>query len=164
MGLVRFGLWTYTDVMIGALLLAFALPASAETISKAADVLRDRDALDGRTICATGKVVDLDEKFGRATGKHLFRAKIDDGTGILQVFAFGYFPKITAGEPIEACGRFNKAKRHRNGVIYKDEIEAVAVLKGAGIGAGLLDIVGDRVVPRAKTVASAQAARPPTPR
>ncbi len=149
--------------MIAALLLTLALPASAETISRAADVLRDRESLDGHTICATGKVVDLEEKFGRATGKHLFRAKIDDGTGILQVFAFGYFPKIASGEPIEACGRFNKAKLHKNGQIYKDEIEAVAVLKGTGIGAGLLDIVGDRVVPRARTVVSAQAARPPAP-
>lgn len=149
--------------MIASLLLTLALPASAETLTRAGDVLRDRDSLDGRTICVTGKVVDLEEKFGRATGKHLFRAKLDDGTGVLQVFAFGYFPKIAPGEPIEACGRFNKAKLHKNGVIYKDEVEAVAVLKGTGIGAGLLDIVGDRIVPRAKTVASAQSARPPVP-
>ncbi|MBI5246576.1 MAG: hypothetical protein HY923_05300 [Elusimicrobia bacterium] len=142
----------------------FASSAAAEALSKAGDVLKNREALDGRSLCAAGKVVALDEKFGRATGKHLFRAQLDDGTGILQVFAFGYFPKVAAGEPIEACGRYNKAKLHKNGVIYKDEIEAVVILKGSGIDAGLVDIVDDKIVPRTKGTVSAQATRPPSPK
>lgn len=149
--------------MLLAAALALALPVSAEPISRAADVLKNRDALEGHTICAVGKIVDLDERYGKVTGKHLFRAKLDDGTGILQVFAFGFFPKVSNGEPVEACGRFNKAKRHKNGVIYPNEIEAVAILKGKGIAAGLLDIVDDRVVTKAKTAPSAQAVKPPSP-
>jgi len=144
-------------------LLLLALPASAEPISKAGDVFKNREVVDGHVICAVGKVVEVDERFGRVTGKHLFRAKIDDGTGVLQVFAFGYFPKVAVGEPIEACGRYNKAKLHRNGVVYRDEIEATVILKGAGIASGLVDIVNDKVVPRAKGTTSAQGVRPPAP-
>lgn len=150
-------------MLLAVAMLALALPAAAEPISKAGDILKNRGALDGRALCAVGKVVELNERFGRVTGKHLFRAKLDDGTGVLQVFAFGFFPKVANGESIEACGRFNKAKRHRNGVVYLDEIEAVAILKGAGIAAGVVDIVEDRIVPRAKGTASPQAARPPSP-
>ncbi|UPT72488.1 MAG: OB-fold nucleic acid binding domain-containing protein [Elusimicrobiota bacterium] len=145
-------------------LLLLALPASAETITAAGDLIKDRETWDGHSACAAGRVVELDERFGRVTGKHLFRAKIDDGTGVVQVFAFGHFPKLAPGERIEACGRFNKAKLHKNGVTYENEIEAVVVLRGAGVGAGLVDIIGDRVVPRARGKASAQSAVPPAPK
>ncbi len=149
--------------MRALVLLLLALPASAELLAKPGDVVRDREILDGHSLCVSGKVADLDEKFGKATGKHLFRAKLDDGSGVVQVFAFGYFPKIAPGETVEACGRFNKTKLHKNGLTYKDEIEAVVVLKGPGMGAGLVEIVGDRVVARAKGTVSAQASRPPEP-
>lgn len=149
--------------MLAGLVLALALPAAAEPITPAGDAVKGRDALDGRALCAAGKVVELDERFGRVTGKHLFRAKLDDGTGVLQIFAFGFFPKVADGERIEACGRFNKAKRHKNGVVYENEIEVVSILKGAGIGAGKVEIVGDRVVPVAKGKVSAQASKPPSP-
>lgn len=81
-----------------------------------------------------------------------------------RVFAFGFFPKAAKGERIEACGRYNKAKLHKNGQIYKDEIEAVAVLKGAGIAANKVDIVDDKVVPLVKGAASPQARTIAAPR
>lgn len=144
-------------------LAALVSQARAEAITRAADILQDRDAADGRNFCVVGKPVAIDQRFGRATGKHLFRGKLDDGTGRLEIFAFGYFPPVGLGESIEVCGRYNKSKLHKNGLVYSDEIEAAAILKGKGIASGAVE-VGESVTPRAKAVASAQAAVPPSPR
>jgi hypothetical protein len=131
---------------VAPLLLALALRAAAavEPITPMGDILKNRESWNGRSFCVVGKPVEMDERIGRVTGKHLFRGKIDDGTGRLEIFAFGHFPSVALGERIEVCGKYNRFKIHRNGVGYHDEIEAVAILKGAGIAAGKV-IVGKTI-------------------
>jgi hypothetical protein len=140
-----------------ALLALLALPASAavETITPISDILRNRDWANGKNFCVVGKPVSIEEKFGKVTGKHLFRGKLDDGTGTLELFAFGYFPPVAVGEAIEVCGRYDKFRFHKNNVGYHNEIEAVAILKGKGIASGAI-VVGDTI-----TAAPRKSAPPP---
>jgi hypothetical protein len=139
----------YFGMALAAALLALALRASAaavpEAITPVGDILKNRDRSNGASFCVVGKPVEMDERVGRATGKHLFRGKLDDGTGRVEIFAFGWFPPVALGEKIEVCGKFNRFKIHRNGVGYHDEIEAAAILKGKGIASGLV-VVGKTVV------------------
>ncbi|MEQ1917909.1 MAG: hypothetical protein ABL955_01810, partial [Elusimicrobiota bacterium] len=93
-----------------ALLALLALPAAAETITPISDILKNRERANGRNFCVVGKPVEIDQRVGRVTGKHLFRGKIDDGTGRLEIFAFGYFPPVALGERIEVCGKYNRFK------------------------------------------------------
>ncbi len=144
--------------------LLLALPASADPITKAGDVLKNRDALHGRSVCVVGKADKMEERFGTVTGKHLFRGKFTDGTGELIVFNYGHFPKIAPGEPFQACGRFLKSYTAPSGNIYLNQITTSVILKGSGINAGLVDIVDGRIVPQAKGKASAQTTRPPAAR
>ncbi len=132
--------------LAAVLLAVLALPASAavETITPVADIFRNRERANGRNFCVVGKPVEIDQRIGRVTGKHLFRGKLDDGTGQLQIFAFGRFPPVALDERIEVCGKYNRFKIHRNGVGYHDEIEAVAILKGKGIAAGSV-VIGETI-------------------
>ncbi len=133
--------------LAASLLLALAGSASAaETITPVETILKNRDAANGRHFCVVGKPVITENKVGRVTGKHLFRGKIDDGTGTLELFAFGRFPAVATGELIEVCGKFHKYYLHRHGVGYHDEIVAEAILKGKGIGAGLVEITPKGIV------------------
>jgi hypothetical protein len=145
-------------------LLLLALPASADPITKAGDILKNRDAMEGRSVCLVGKPVSVEERFGTVTGKHLFRAKFDDGTGTVIIFNYGHFPKAAVGELIEVCGRYTRSYTSPSGNVYKDQITTSVLLKGKGINAGLVDIVGDRVVPVAAGKAAAQSSRPPPPK
>ena len=143
--------------LAAALLLALAASAPAETITPIDAVLKNRDAANGRHFCVVGKPVITENKVGRVTGKHLFRGKIDDGTGTLELFAFGRFPSVATGELIEVCGKFHKYYMHRHGVAYHDEIVAEAILKGKGIAAGLVEITPKGIV------AGNKKAGPPSP-
>lgn len=147
-------------MLAAALLAVAALSASAavETITPMGDILKNREWANGRNFCVVGKPVEMDERIGRVTGKHLFRGKVDDGTGRLEIFAFGYFPPVALGELIEVCGKYNRFKVHRNGVGYHDEIEAVAILKGKGIAAGKI-VLGETITAAPKK----KSAAPPPP-
>lgn len=149
--------------MRALLLLLLALPASADPISKAGDILKNRETMDGRSVCLIGKVKSVEERYGKVTGQHLFRGKLDDGTGEVLIFSYGFFPKVAIGETIEVCGRYAKAYLAPSKVIYKDQIAVKALLKDKGINAGKVDIVGDQVVAAGKGTATAQSTRPPTP-
>lgn len=127
------------------LLLAGAAPA-AETITPVADILRNRDRSNGRHFCVVGKPVITENTVGRVTGKRLFRGTLSDGTGALALFAFGQFPPVAGGEPIEVCGKYHKYYLHRHGVGYHDEIVAAAILKGKGIASGMVAITAEGVV------------------
>lgn len=144
-------------------LLLLALPASADPITKAGDILKNRDAMDGRAVCLVGKTKSVEERYGKVTGQHLFRGKFDDGTGEVLIFSYGFFPKIAVGETIEVCGRYAKAYVAPSKVIYKDQIAITVLLKDKGINAGKVDIVGDKVVAAGKGTSTAQATRPPAP-
>ena len=146
------------------LALAFiALPAAADPITKAGDILKNRDVMDGRSVCVIGKVVSVNEKFGQVTGKHLFRGTLNDATGSVMIFSYGYFPKIALGETIEVCGRFAKTYVSPSKNVYQNQVTTAAILKDRGINAGLVDIIDDKVVANAKGTRSAQGVRPPSP-
>lgn len=150
--------------MRGLLALLLAAPAAADPITRAGDVLKNRDALNGRSVCVVGKATKLEERFGTVTGKHLFRGKFDDGTGELVIFNYGHFPKIAPDEPFQACGRFLKSYTSPSGKVYLNQITTSVILKGAGMNSGLVDIVDGRIVPKAKGKVSAQSTRPSAPR
>ena len=147
-----------------ALLLALPASAAAEPITKAGDILKNRDAVNGHAVCVVGKAVSIEQRYGTVTGKHLFRANFDDGTGTLIIFNYGHFPKIQIGELIEVCGRYDKSYTSPSGNIYKNQLTTAAILKGKGISAGLLDIVGDKIVPLGKSKVAAQSTQPPVPK
>lgn len=133
--------------LAASLLLALAGPAAAaETITSIGLILKNRDAANGRHFCVVGRPVITEDKVGRVTGKHLFRGRIDDGTGALELFAFGRFPPVASGELIEVCGKFHKYYLHRHGVGYHNEIVAEAILKGKGIAAGKVEITPRGIV------------------
>ncbi len=125
------------------MLLAYALAllsgvVSAETITPISSILANRDRANGRNFCVVGIPIEIKQKFGEVTNKHLFRGRISDGTGELILFAYGNFPILSGGEKIEACGRFDKfyvspSKKH-----YHNQLKATAILKGNGINAGLV--------------------------
>lgn len=146
--------------LAAALLLALAgSAAAAETITPIGAILKNRDRENGRHFCVVGKPVITEDKVGRVTGKHLFRGKIDDGTGVLELFAFGSFPPVASGELIEVCGKYHKFYLHRHGVGYHDEIVAAAILKGKGIASGMVEVTGTGIVPGKKKSKAA----PPSP-
>lgn len=146
--------------MGAAALLLLSLSASAtETITPISAILKNRDLANGRNFCVVGKPVEIKEKVGEVTGKHLFRGKIDDGTGQLTLFAYGKFPAIILGEAIEVCGKYTKFYLSKGNNAYHNQIEARAILKGKMISAGLVDIVNGEVMLRPKKPAPA----PPAP-
>lgn len=141
--------------MPAALLLALALGASAaetpiEPITKIGAILKNRDLANGRHFCVVGAPTVTENKIGRVTGKHLFRGQLDDGTGKLEFFAFGRFPKVETGERVEMCGKFHKYYLHRHGVGYSNELVVAAILKGDGIAAGRVMLGPDGVRARPK--------------
>jgi len=91
-----------------------------EAITPIDVILKHRNAANGRHFCVIGAPTITENKIGRMTGKQLFRGQIDDGKGKLEFFAFGNFPPIKAG----VVG---------------------AILKGAGMAAGLVEIRADGV-------------------
>lgn len=116
-------------------------PAPAvEPITRIDAILKNRELSNGRYFCVAGAPTVTENKVGRVTGKHLFRGQIDDGTGKLEFFAFGKFPLVREGERIELCGKYHKFKLHRHGVGFADEIVVEAMLKGANIGAGRVEL------------------------
>ena len=131
---------------LAAVLLVCAASASAETITPVGDILKNRELANGRHFCVVGKPVLTENKFGRVTGKHLFRGEITDDTGTLALFAFGNFPPVADGQLIEVCGKYHKYYLHRHGVGYSDEIIASAILKGSGIAAGRVEITERGIV------------------
>lgn len=137
-----------------ALLLLLAAAARAgdppETISAAGDVVKNRDRVNGRFICVAGTATVTENKVGRVTGKHLFRGQLDDGTGKLEFFAFGSFPAIQPGERVEMCGKFHKFNLHKHGVGFNNELVVSAMVKGAAIGSGLIELRPDGVSYRRK--------------
>lgn len=146
--------------MVAAVAFLLALPVlAAETITPIADILKNRDLANGRNFCVVGKPVEIKEKVGEVTGKHLFRGKIDDGTGQLTLFAYGRFPAIHIGEAIEVCGKYTKFYLSKGNNPYHNQIEARAILKGKMISAGLVDIVNGEVAVRPKK----RAPGPPSP-
>lgn len=85
-----------------AALFILALGASAgeaaiEPITKIGAILKNRDLANGKWFCVVGVPTITESKIGRVTGKHLFRGRLDDGTGTLEMFAFGHFPKVASG-------------------------------------------------------------------
>lgn len=131
-------------MLLATLLLVLSGAASAETITPIASILANRDAANGRTFCVVGVPVEIKQKFGEVTNKHLFRGRINDGTGELILFSYGSFPVLATGEKIEACGRFDKfyispSKKH-----YHNQLKAAIILKGSGIAAGMVE-VGDSI-------------------
>jgi len=131
-----------------AVVLAISVSAAVvETITPTGDILKDRDRANGRNFCVVGTPAAINQKFGEVTGKHLFRGKIDDGTGALILFSYGSFPVLAVGEKIEACGRFDKfyvspSKKH-----YHNQLKASIILKGKGIASGLVE-VGEKITVR----------------
>jgi hypothetical protein len=130
-------------------LLALPAAAAAETITPIADILRNRDWANGKNFCVVGKPVEITEKYGEVTGKHLFRGKIDDGTGRLVLFSYGNFPAVALGEAIEVCGRYDKFKVSKGNKNYHNQIEARVILKGKLIASGAVE-VGESIVLAAK--------------
>jgi hypothetical protein len=142
---------------IASLLLTLAASAAAgdpapavEPIARIGAILKNRDRANGRDFCVVGLPTVTENKIGRVTGKHLFRGQIDDGTGKLEFFAFGSFPRVQPGERVEMCGKFHKYNLHRHNVGYTNELVVAAILKGPGIAAGLVEIGPDGVRHRAK--------------
>ncbi|MDX6769592.1 MAG: hypothetical protein SF051_08680 [Elusimicrobiota bacterium] len=121
-----------------------------EAITPIGAILKNRDLANGRHFCVVGLPTVTENKVGRVTGKHLFRGQLDDGTGKLEFFAFGRFPRVTVGERVEMCGKYHKYNLHRHGVGFADELVVAAMLKGAGIGAGLVEVGPDGVRHRGK--------------
>lgn len=141
-------------LVAAALLLAAGARAedkpAPEVLSPMGDVVKNRDRVNGRFICVAGATTLTENKVGRVTGKHLFRGQIDDGTGKLEFFAFGTFPPIRAGERVEMCGKFHKFNLHKHGVGFNNELVVSAMVKGAAIGAGLVELRPDGVSYRRK--------------
>lgn len=138
-----------------AILLALSAVAgdvapAVEPIVKIGTLLKNRDRANGRDFCVVGMPTVTENKIGRVTGKHLFRGQLDDGTGKLEFFAFGRFPPVLAGERVEMCGRFHKYNLHRHGVGYVNELVVAAMVKGAGIATGLVELGPDGVRHRGK--------------
>jgi len=127
------------------LLLAPAAAAAAEMITPIGFILANRDRLNGRSFCVVGIPVEMRQRFGEVTNKHLFRGKLSDGTGELILFSYGSFPILAAGEKIEACGRFDKFYVSPSKKTYRNQLKASVILKGPGIAAGLVQIVGDQI-------------------
>lgn len=143
-----------TPVLLLALLLGPAAAQEAvravEPITKIGAILKNRDLANGKHFCVVGLPTVTENKIGRVTGKHLFRGQIDDGTGKLEFFAFGRFPKVETGERVEMCGKFHKYYLHRHGVGYSNELVVAAILKGDGIAAGRVVLGPDGVRARPK--------------
>jgi hypothetical protein len=143
---------------IGAILLLALAPArasepaaaSVEPITAVSAILKNRDQANGRRFCVVGVPTVTYNRVGRVTGKLLFRGQLDDGTGKLEFFAFGKFPAVSTGERVEICGKFHKHYLHRNGVGVSNEIIAEAILKGAGIAAGKVELGPNGVRARKK--------------
>jgi hypothetical protein len=130
-------------------------PAPAvEAITRVDLILKNRDAFNGRHFCVVGAPTITENKIGRVTGNHLFRGQLDDGTGKLEFFAFGSFPPLKADERVEMCGKFHKYNLHRHGIGFSNELVVGAILKGAGIAAGLVEIRADGVRSLKKPVRS----------
>lgn len=144
-------------ILPAALLAVLALPVSAEveTITPIGDILRNRERANGRNFCVVGKPIEINSKVGEVTGKHLFRGKISDGTGVLVLFAYGQFPSISFGETIEVCGRYDKFYLSKGNNGYHNQIRASAILKGKGIASGRVKL-GETVM-----LADRKAAPPP---
>lgn len=137
--------------------LALCASAAVETITPVGDILKNREAANGRNFCVVGKPVSIKEKTGEVTGKHLFRGMLDDGTGQIMIFAYGNFPRVSLGEAIEVCGRFNKFYLSKGNNGYHNQLEAAAILKGRMIASGSIEL-GETIRARPKT-----ASAPPRP-
>lgn len=140
-----------------SLLLALTSPVFAETITPIAGILANRDRANGRNFCVVGKPVEINQKVGEVTGKHLFRGKIDDGTGRLVLFAYGNFPSVSLGEAIEVCGRYDKFYLSKGSNGYHNQLKAALILKGKNIAADRVNL-GEIITLRAK-----QDGGPPAP-
>ena len=136
-----------------ALLFLLAAAAGAEPITPIDRILRDTDASDGRNFCVLGLPTQVAEKYTSSTKRHRFRTVLDDGTGKLMVFAFGYFPDVAEDERIEVCGLFYKRRLKHNGRAYHNELDARAILRGKAMAAGGVSIGKDVVVDARKPTA-----------
>lgn len=139
-----------TWLLLAALTAAGEPANPPEAIAPIGVILKNRDRANGRYFCVAGLPTVTENKVGRVTGKHIFRGQLDDGTGKLEFFAFGRFPAMKAGERVEMCGRFHKFKLHRHGVGFSNELVVEVMLKGANIGAGLVELKPDGVRYRGK--------------
>ncbi|HAH06412.1 MAG TPA: hypothetical protein DCM05_07785 [Elusimicrobia bacterium] len=120
----RFGL-----LAVGLLgLLAFS--AAAEEVLSISALLKDRKGHNGKNVCIAGKTSVLFEKFSRK-GNHYYSVWVDDGSGKIKVFSFGY-PSFKQGDEIEACGQYLMEK-WQSGRVFHDELTAKVILTGASM-------------------------------
>lgn len=117
------------------LALALALPAlaAAEEVIPIGALLKARKEHNGRNLCVAGKTSTLFQKFSRK-GNHYWSVWVDDGTGRIKVFGYGY-PSFKEGEEIEGCGQY-LVEKWVSGRVFHDELTTKVVLTGASMRAG----------------------------
>lgn len=89
--------------------------------AKVADVLNHKKDFDGKEICLTGPVEELDARVSRK-GNHYFTFKMSEAGQTIKIFSQGD-PSFKDGQQVTACGKYEIA-RTVGAQTFHDEVAA----------------------------------------
>lgn len=108
--------------MLGAAMLSLSAAAyCAAPEAKVADVLNHKKDFDGKEICVTGAVEELDARVSRK-GNHYFTFKMTESGQMLKIFSQGD-PSFKDGQKVTACGKY-EISRTVGSQTFHDEVSA----------------------------------------